>query len=80
LNLTREQKLEAQSAFTEGKACEDCGGLHQRACPRVRRQVWLRTGAGAGQRVEVEYWRAWPRKGVIFPDDAYDPEDSEGGQ
>jgi hypothetical protein len=77
LSLTRQQKADAQAAFAEGKACEDCGGLHPRACPRVRRQVWLRSGPGDGQRTEVEYWRNWDQAGVIFPEDAYDPDDAE---
>ena len=74
--LTRQEKREAQQAFADGKACPDCGGLHQRACPRVKRQVWLRTGAGAGERTEVEFWPpGWDDTGVIWPEDAYDPDD-----
>jgi hypothetical protein len=72
--LTRQEKLDAQAVFAAGDACEDCGGIHKRACPRVRRQVWLRTGAGAGERTEVEYWRTWDGRGVIWPEEAYDPE------
>jgi hypothetical protein len=76
--LSREEKAAAQAVFrgeVQGKGpCEDCGGLHQRACPRVRRQVWLRTGAGDGQRTEVEYWPpGWDDTGVIWPEDAFDP-------
>jgi len=83
-DLTRQQKLDAQAIFrgeVPGKGpCEDCGGIHQRACGRVRRQVWLRTGAGDGQRTEVEYWRTWDDAGVIWPEDAFDPdqEDADG--
>ena len=73
--LTRQQKTEAQQAFAEGKACPDCGGLHQRACNRVRREVWVRSGPGDGQRAEVEYWPEWKQPGVIWPEDAYDPDD-----
>ena len=81
MSLTRQEKLDAQAIFRgeiPGKAaCEDCGGLHQRACNRVKRQVWLRTGAGAGERVEVDYWEKWSQPGVIWPEDAFDPEDAE---
>jgi hypothetical protein len=77
LALTSQEKREAQAAFAEGKACGDCGGLHQRACNRVKRQVFLRTGAGAGERTEVEFWPEWKQPGVIWPEDAYDPDDAE---
>jgi len=77
-DLTRQQKLDARQIFAEGKACEDCGGIHSRACPRVKRQVWLRTGPGAGQRTEVEFWPpGWDDTGIIWPEDAYDEDDTE---
>ena len=74
--LSRQDKLDAQAIFAAGDACGDCGGIHKRACPRVKRQVWLRTGAGAGERTEVEYWGQYPHDGIIWPEDAYDPEDN----
>jgi len=77
LALTRQQKADAQQAFAEGKACEDCGGLHPRACPRVKRQVWLRSGPGDGQRTEVEYWNEFDQTGIVWPEDAYDPSDDD---
>ena len=77
MSLTRQEKLDAQVIFAADQACEDCGGIHKRACPRIRRQVWLRTGAGAGERTEVEYWPpGWDDTGVIWPEEAYDPEDA----
>jgi len=80
LSLTRQQKLDARQIFAEGKACEDCGGIHSRACPRIKRQTWLRTGPGAGERTEVEYWATYPDEGIIWPEDAYDDdtEDADG--
>lgn len=78
-SLTRQEKLDAQAIFAEGKGCPDCGGIHQRACPRVRRQVWVRSGPGDGQRLEVEYWRTFDDSAIIWPEDAYDMDpDSEG--
>ena len=74
--LTKAEKADAQAIFAAGEACGDCGGIHKRACPRVKRQVWLRTGAGAGERTEVEYWGQYPHDGIIWPEDAYDPEDN----
>ena len=80
MSLTRQQKLDARQIFAEGKACEDCGGIHSRACPRIKRQTWLRTGPGAGERTEVEYWATYPDEGIIWPEDAYDDdtEDADG--
>ncbi len=75
--LTRQEKLDAQAIFAAGEACEDCGGIHKRACPRVKRQVWLRTGAGAGERTEVEYWKEFDQSGIVWPEDAWDPDDAE---
>jgi hypothetical protein len=78
LALTRQEKRDAQAAFADGKACEDCGGIHPRACPRVKRQVWLRSGPGDGQRTEVEYWGTYDQTGIIWPEDAYDPSEEDG--
>lgn len=78
MSLTPAQKRDAQQIFAEGKACVDCGGIHQRACPRIRRQVWIGQGSGAGTRTEVEYWRTYDDTGVIWPEDAFDDEDGEG--
>lgn len=77
-HLTRAEKAEARQVFAEGKACGDCGGIHQRACPRIRRQVWVGQGSGAGNRVEVEYWEQYDDSAIIWPEDAFDPGDDEG--
>ena len=76
-HLTRTEKLDAQAIFAAGEACPDCGGIHQRACPRIKRQVWLRSGPGDGQRTEVEYWEKWDESSTIWPEDAFDDEDAE---
>ena len=75
MSLTRQEKLDAQAIFAAGEACPDCGGIHKRACPRVRRQVWVRAGPGDGQRLEVEYWRTFDDSAIVWPEDAYDPQD-----
>ena len=59
MSLTRQQKLEAQRAFAEGKACEWCGGLHQRKCNRVKRQVWHPNSA----LIELEFFSEWKQPG-----------------
>jgi hypothetical protein len=71
--LTRQQKAEAQAAFAAENACEWCGGLHQRKCNRIRRQVWHPNS----NLIEVEYWAEWKQPGVIWPEDAFDPDDAE---
>jgi len=73
--LSTAEKLDAQAVFAAGTACTDCGGIHQRACPRVKRKVFHPNG----NLVEVEYWRhgQWDETGVIWPEDAYDPQDAE---
>ena len=76
MSLTRQEKLEAQAAFAEGKGCEWCGGLHQRKCNRIRRQVWHPNSA----LVEMEFWPEWKQPGVIWPEEAYDPDDAEAAR
>lgn len=70
--LTRQEKLDAQAAFTAGSACKWCGGLHQRECNRIRRQVWHPNSS----LIEMEFWQEWKQPGVIWPEDAWDPEDA----
>ena len=75
MSLSRADKQAARELFEQGGGCEHCGGLHKRACPRVKRLVVARTGPGDGRWTEVEYWPAYPDTGVIWPEDAYDPEE-----
>ena len=72
--LTRQEKLDAQVIFAAGEACEHCGGIHKRACPRVKRIEKL----GNGNVTAVEYFRKYDESGILWPEDAYDPDDSEG--
>lgn len=50
--------------------CQHCGGLHSRACPRVRRIAY---GDG-GKPAEVEFWPngRWPDNDVIWLEDVID--------
>jgi len=50
--------------------CEDCGGYHLRACPRIKREVKF----GNGNRTEVEYWDKWDESNTVYPEDVYDEE------
>lgn len=75
-SLTPQQKRDAQQIFAEGKACPDCGGIHQRACPRIKR-LELHPN---GNRIGVTYFKSFDDTGVIWPDDAYDPDEEEPGE
>lgn len=75
-DLTREEKEALRKIFAvrPEEPCIDCGGYHLRACGRIKRQVWIGEGSGAGNRIEVEYWETWDDSDVIYPEDAWDPE------
>ena len=72
-SLSRVEKREAQQIFADGKACTDCGGIHHRACPRIKRKSFHPNG----NLIEVEYWAEFDDTGVIWPEDAFDPSDPD---
>ena len=53
--------------------CRWCGGLHERACNRVKRLEW----ATNGNLLVAEFWETWEQPGAIWPEDAWDSDDSE---
>ena len=69
--LTPQQKEDARKLLAETGPCVHCGGIHGRACPRVRRVKW-----DGGKPVEAEYWRdgKWPTSEVLFPEDIAEDE------
>lgn len=69
--LTRQQKAEAQAIFATGEACEHCGGIHKRACPRVKRIERHPNG----NLTAVDYFSKYDETGIVWPEDAYDPDD-----
>lgn len=71
---TAEEKRYLRELFPDrpDSPCIDCGGWHWRACPRIRRQVWLGQGPGEGNRIEVEYWEHWDDSEVIWPEEIFD--------
>ena len=73
-DLSDEEKAEVAKRFAAGEGCTHCGGLHLRACPRVRRLV-LSGDAIA----EVEFWRdgQWPTGDVLWPED-FPPGNGDG--
>jgi hypothetical protein len=71
--------------------CQWCGGLHVRtllqsapvpgalgiqheaACPRVKRlEFHPNTNL-----VSVEFWKRYDESGIVWPEDAFDPDDAE---
>lgn len=48
----------------ELRQCQHCGGVHDRACPRVKRMSFTPSGGLA----EVEFWDRWDAANVIFPE------------
>lgn len=79
-SLTPEEKAEARLIF-EGKApsgqkpCLHCGGIHLRACRRVKKIKWHTDGTT----LEAEYWPdgRWDTADITWPEEAYEP-DEEG--
>ena len=70
--LSRQEKADAQAVFAAGDACTDCGGIHKRACPRVKRKAFHPNG----NVIEVEYRDKFDDSAIIWPEDAFDPEDA----
>jgi hypothetical protein len=71
---TPEEKALLRELFRDLPAapCADCGGVHWRACPRVRRQAWNPNGT---VRTEVEYWDHWDDSEVLWPEEIWDEEE-----
>jgi hypothetical protein len=70
--LNSESRAAMEEQFQRGAACKDCGGLHKRECPRVKRKQFL----GNGNVTEVEYWPdgGYDASNIIWPEDLYDEE------
>ncbi len=80
LSLSRDEKRQARLVF-EGKApngqspCLHCGGVHLRACRRVKSVTWHNDGSV----ISAEYWPdgQWSEDGIVWPEDAYEDDDDE---
>lgn len=77
LKLTADERKGYREQFAAGKACVHCGGLHLRACPRIRRIVMR----NKEEISEVEFWpdASWPKTEVVFPEDFFSDEDQSPG-
>ncbi len=71
-SMDAEQRADMRARFDQHQhdhpvgVCAHCGGVHPRACPRVKRIVY----GDNRQIAEVEYWAdgSWPTADVVFPD------------
>jgi hypothetical protein len=66
LDMTDEERAIVARQFARDEGCNHCGGMHLRACPRVKRLVF------SGDKIaEVEFWRygEWPTGDVLWPED-----------
>jgi hypothetical protein len=76
----------AQKVFSgedsEHQPCQDCGGVHTRACPRIASMSIVIGQEGDMKGVvterEVTYWApgTW-EKGIIFADDVWEDDDEQ---
>jgi hypothetical protein len=71
--LTDEQRYQARQVFeghTDQQACVHCGGVHLRACRRVRKIEWHADGSV----LKAAYWPdgSWDDDDIIWPEDAYE--------
>jgi hypothetical protein len=66
--IPEEDKLLLRARF-EHEACEWCGGLHQRECPRIKHIIY--NPSDQRQVREVEFWNdsEWDRSSVLWPED-----------
>jgi hypothetical protein len=69
--LTAEENAALRARFDAGQACQHCGGLHARACPRVRELSFHPNGVIA----QVRFWAdgEWSDAAIIWPEEL-DPE------
>lgn len=83
LDLSREEKRQARLVF-EGRApngqvaCVHCGGVHLRACRRIKSLAWHPDGS----LIAAEYWPdgQWSEDGIVWPEEAYEDDEEGDGQ
>lgn len=73
---TRDYLIRVFQGKEEEKPCEDCGGAHKRACPRVKRYLAIANDQGLVVHQEREFWPpgTWEQD-VIFPDQLFEEDD-----
>jgi hypothetical protein len=71
-------KQAARELFTTQNRCDDCGGIHLRACPRIQSVRVKINESGVVTERDVTYWpwnTGWERH-VNWPEDAFEDDDS----
>lgn len=74
--LTAEEVRTAEEIQKE-QTCRWCGGMHARACPRIKRLAFDPSGRNV---VEVEFWHQsdWSDNHVVWPEDLVEKESDDG--
>jgi hypothetical protein len=77
--LTAQERFDARQIL-EGKVkgrepCVHCGGLHLRACRRLKRAEWHSDGT----LLKAWYWKdgQWDESEIVWPEDIYDEAEEE---
>ena len=65
--LSAEERRDGKQLLSS-ESCRWCGGLHARACPRVRKMSFHTDGTTV---TEVEFWpeNEWSDESIIWPED-----------
>jgi hypothetical protein len=74
--LTPDEQADARQLFQQPeRVCGYCGGIHMRACPRVREIEFY----DSGKLKRMTFWREdeWNDSFIVWPEMAYDG-DGEG--
>lgn len=66
--IPEEDKVLLREQF-EHDACQWCGGMHKRECPRIKKIIY--NPSDQRQVREVEFWNdsEWDRSSVLWPED-----------
>lgn len=74
VELSPAERAAYREQLAQKQQCVHCGGLHLRACRRVRRIIMR----NAEEISEVEFWPdgSWDATGIIWPEDVYDDEET----
>lgn len=67
------QEVQTAEEIQKDQTCRWCGGIHARACPRVKRLTYDNSGTHV---TEVEFWAwgEWPVDQVVWPEDLVEKE------
>ncbi len=58
----------------DSSRCMHCGGVHLRACPRVKRMVFSPNGVDL---LEIEFWETYDDTNIIWPESIWEDTQDE---